>query len=456
MPLRSLTVIVLLGTSPALWGCAGAGWNRRAATQGLSASYTPCLDPVELGAPGWADAPGAAAGLSGSDGRPAGQVGHEVMAAQYEAPPALPRIGAFPSPSLAVPSPETAAAEELYRRLDPHECQCLAAQNSLLGNLLDAEGRTSGAAGGRPGRKQAANDALRRGVLAARAAHQRNTSAGDALELFYLLAEAEAGRESLGASLAEIDRAIANLRELRARGLKVEADEGKLARQRLDLLEQQADLELSIRQLNSQLKSLTGIDSQSQTDIWPVADLEVDTAPVDADEAVAAGLTHRADLEALRRLRGSLSADTLPIVRAALGGVNPLLGGKPVACSLLAALGCSRSKSSEVASRQGQVDQLLAYQERAVVTEVRQAVETLNARSRELTLAKQISNSRQQDLKRLEQRREADGVTAFDLLAARLALIESESDQVHRAMAWKIARARLKQAQGLLAVECGY
>ena len=56
----------------------------------------------------------------------------------------------------------------------------------------------------------------------------------------------------------------------------------------------------------------------------------------------------------------------------------------------------------------------------------------------------------------LTQRRDADGVTAFDLSAAQLELLRAESDMLHRVIAWKIAEAKLKQAQGLLAAECGY
>ena len=71
-------------------------------------------------------------------------------------------------------------------------------------------------------------------------------------------------------------------------------------------------------------------------------------------------------------------------------------------------------------------------------------------------MAKQRWEVWQQRVAGLQEKREADGVTAFDLSAARLELLRAESDTVHRVLAWKIAQAKLKQAQGLLAAECGY
>ena len=56
---------------------------------------------------------------------------------------------------------------------------------------------------------------------------------------------------------------------------------------------------------------------------------------------------------------------------------------------------------------------------------------------------------------RLRRTRPDGGVSVLDVGAAELHLIERQSDLVHQVIAWRIAQAKLKEAQGLLAVECG-
>jgi hypothetical protein len=62
----------------------------------------------------------------------------------------------------------------------------------------------------------------------------------------------------------------------------------------------------------------------------------------------------------------------------------------------------------------------------------------------------------QQRKKDLTEKRQTGGATAFDLSTVQLELLRAESDMVHRVIAWRIAQAKLKQAQGMLAAECGY
>ena len=47
-------------------------------------------------------------------------------------------------------------------------------------------------------------------------------------------------------------------------------------------------------------------------------------------------------------------------------------------------------------------------------------------------------------------------VTPFDVSAAQLKALEAESDAVAAAATWKVAEVKLKQAQGVLACECGH
>jgi outer membrane protein TolC len=100
--------------------------------------------------------------------------------------------------------------------------------------------------------------------------------------------------------------------------------------------------------------------------------------------------------------------------------------------------------------------QAQAEAERNIRREVVEAVWNAETGLREIAVAKERSAVWQERVAGLRERRQTDGVTAFDLSAAELELLRCESDAVHRVIAWKIAQAKLKQAQGLLAAECGY
>jgi outer membrane protein TolC len=334
-----------------------------------------------------------------------------------------------------------------YRALRAEEVQCMAAANAALGNLYASESDAVLANPGRCRDQQAAHTLSR--LMAFRAADERNKAAGSALQLFYSLAEAEANHDVLDRSIAELDRAMAQLNELKQSGLKMPPDRSALDRQRLDLLDRRIQLQSAIRTMRGQLQQLCGFEADETMPIWPQADLTVVVAPIDAQAAIAEGLANRADLAALQMLSGSLNGDTLPAVRSGMQAMGPGLGASVVARRLLGGDG-------DLQTRQSQLAQAQAEAERNIRREVVEAVWNAETGLREIAVAKERSAVWQERVAGLRERRQTDGVTAFDLSAAELELLRCESDAVHRVIAWKIAQAKLKQAQGLLAAECGY
>jgi outer membrane protein TolC len=335
------------------------------------------------------------------------------------------------------------------------QCQCLAAANSSLGNLLAAEsGGATAADMDRLG--MAADASTRRNVLACRSVEERNRCAAAALRLFYLLAEAEANCDLLRQTIQETDHAIDYLRRLKERGLQVHMDDGPLQRQRLDLLDQWTQLEVSLRQMTAQLRALLGWDAGHQTPIWPAADLAVTAVPILAEAAVRDGLATRADLTAFRVLRAALDMDTLPAARSGISRLDALLGGSAGARRLLAARSGSLADYAELQTRQTQLNQIVADRERSATEEILQAVRVVDLRLRQIALAQQKRDLWQRQLDRLREKRAADGVTAFDISTAQVELLRAESDLLHKVIAWRTAQVDLKEAQGLLAAECGY
>lgn len=335
-----------------------------------------------------------------------------------------------------------------YRVLRATEVQCLAATNAPLGNLYDSESRAVMANRGHRSQRSAAVTSQ---LMAYRAVNERNKAAAAALQLYYLIAEAEANRDILNRSVVEIDRATGNLDQLKQSGLKIPLDRTALQRQKLDWLDQQIQMRSAFSKMQGQLQQLCGFEGDQTMPIWPQADLAVTVVPIDLSTAICDGLANRADLGAVRMLNGSLDADTLPAARAGMEGMSPGLGASIAGRRLLGG-----GNQDDLPARQAQVSQAQSDLERTVRREVAEAVENVEMRLREIAVAKERWEVWRQRMSYLQGRRESDGVTAFDLNAGQLELLRAESDTVHRVIAWKIAEVKLKEAQGLLAVECGY
>jgi hypothetical protein len=338
-----------------------------------------------------------------------------------------------------------------YRSLRAEEVQCLAAANAPTAKLYASESRAALTADTGRRCNPAAPTASK--LMAYRAIDERNKAAGVALELFYSLAEAEASRDILGRSLAEVDQAAANLDQLKQSGLKIPMDQTALQRQKLDWLDQQIQLHSAVRRMQGQLQQLCGFEADETTAVWPQADLAVTVTPLDPQAAVTEGLANRADVGALQMLDGSVDAGTLPAARSGIQALSPGLGGAIISRRLL---GGNSVSEEELQTRQAQVRQARIDTERTASREIDEAVQNVETRLREIAVGKERWEVWRKRVADLKEKRETDNVTAFDVNAAQLELLRAESDTLHRVIAWKIAQAKLKQAQGLLAAECGY
>ena len=157
----------------------------------------------------------------------------------------------------------------------------------------------------------------------------RNRRAGDALEAYYRLAEAEGRADLLREALTELKAVIDRASDLQKRGVlgpeAAEAALGQWAKSRGD----QVELDVLIDQLNGQLKAMDGLACDVEPDyrIWPTDPLLVMGEDPDPGRCVAEGLVRRADLNLLRALAAELDARTLPVANQALSSVSLLLTG---------------------------------------------------------------------------------------------------------------------------------
>ena len=188
-----------------------------------------------------------------------------------------------------------------YRVLKAFDAQCAAAAHCPLANALAEESRiVASQAGMLHASQRSAN--VRRQALAYRAADERNHAAGQALEVFYLLAEAEANRDVLARSKAQVDAMLDEVRDLQSRGIRVEKGAAEFRRQQLELLDRQAELRSPWPKPTAACGNSWASSSEETTPIWPEADWKVTVEPIDANAAVSDGLCRRADLNLLRMM----------------------------------------------------------------------------------------------------------------------------------------------------------
>jgi outer membrane protein TolC len=285
----------------------------------------------------------------------------------------------------------------------------------------------------------------------------RNRRAGDALEAYYRLAEAEGRADLLREALTELQAVIDRARDLQKRGVIGPAAAEAALRRWAESRGDQVELDVLIDQLNGQLKAIDNLAGgvESCYWIWPTDPLLVTGEDPDPKRCVAEGLARRADLNLLRALGAGLDARTLPVATQALGTVSVLLGGPAGGCKCLTDLAAEILpclKSGAVETTCGQVDALLQARERQAAQEIATAARLVAARRVEARLASLRAELAGRKVKDLEERLNKGENVHTELTTARLDALKDRGEQVHAAANFMIAGARLKQAMGLLTV----
>jgi hypothetical protein len=337
-----------------------------------------------------------------------------------------------------------------YCAITELNAQCLAARNSKTANLLVQEAEAL-----ETQRKcfDRGNE-LAQELLLLQAAHKRNLDAAVALQLLLRLAEAEAGSQNLERRLTEMNGMVSDAEELWSRGIAPPVSKGELESQRLALQHQTVEVRGTVERLNYQLNDALGVSLPPGSWHWPEVDLLVDPSYIHADEAVAVGLANRADLAALRM---ASRAEGREVVSAARILLQPLGIGMSTAssgCCLTKLLHlCSAGAESDVRSEQLQAAR--RSQELTVEQEVRQSVGLQSLRLSQIVLTRDRFQSTKNYLQSLEQQQQSTG-NPPSVRKQRLDGLAVEQDLLHDVIEWKIAQVKLKEAQGLLAIECGY
>jgi hypothetical protein len=339
--------------------------------------------------------------------------------------------------------------------LEEREAQCLAAKNASIANLLDHEADVAAAQPqGLCGHKGGSE--LTSEVLRLEAVYKRNIAAADALEAFLRLLEAEAGADNLEQRGREMNLVLADISRLQERGIISPVSKPESEGQRLDLWHRQSELGATVNTLNFQLKNLLGVETVGDARIWPQASLAVTADVPDSQQAVNVALANRADLAAVRLVACSNGDDSEVAARTILQLSGGGLGAAPPPTGCLALLLHHGAADDERAARSAQMAELLADRERAARDETLQAIAILEARIAQIAITRQRFAVAQAHLQASEQQQQLTAGAPLGVRKARLDVLAIEQDLLHDAIEWKLAVVKLKEAQGMLAVECGY
>ncbi len=93
---------------------------------------------------------------------------------------------------------------------------------------------------------------------------------------------------------------------------------------------------------------------------------------------------------------------------------------------------------------------------RDIRTETVQAISTVHTRLAQIALTKQRLEIARRHIVALEQQMRVATTSPFSARQARVDALAVEQELLHDVIEWKSAVVKLKQTQGILAVECGY
>ncbi|MBM3979335.1 MAG: TolC family protein [Planctomycetes bacterium] len=384
---------------------------------------------------------------AGAPPRPALPAAQLPVAARV---PITPDVSAVPVDAAPVPPRPTE-----YRHLSAADCRRLAVAGTPFADDLDRHSESAAPSHPHHRKKAARYAEASRLVRGYFADDLRNSTAGDALDEFFKLAQAEGQYDLLVAGETEVRAQLDDALKAERAGLKDRADVPAIRRKLLDLEARRAKLDAAVSALNASLRARLALAPGDALPLWPADPLAVPADDADVEAAVATGLHYRPDLNALRVLADGNAAD---LAEGVLKSINPLLGklasDNPwvalFAPILAPFTGKPERREAETTER---VRAVLAARERQAEAEIRAAAAL--RRGARFAVAARALDVKQVDTRIAELRkREAAGlnVTA-DLVTAKLDLLTAKGDLLTAATEWHAADAKLRLAMGVLVRE---
>ncbi|QEG35174.1 hypothetical protein [Bythopirellula goksoeyrii] len=350
------------------------------------------------------------------------------------------------------------APGETYQLLDVATCQCNAATNDTVANMVELERHWAQVIIQCDTKGVQENYCLDRDLLSLHACQIRNESAATALKAFYQLAGLEAQHHYLLHALNETATTLARVDNMNEAGIEPPdgIDRTSVLKQINQMEDQLTQMEYLRLQLNGQLQHLIGCPLNENSFYWPQIDWHPDMSPVDAELELAMGLANRQDLQGLEVLLCNLERISLPVARGVLNYADSTIGTVEPREGIIHTLRCFHCYEHEVPVRCRQLGLFYDDTESKATAEIKGAVYKIGLQQHRVVIAQQTLLDLRDKLSALNKTRDMDDVTVFHISSLRVEIDEAESQLIEQVIALKLAQVELKKAKGELANECGY
>ena len=225
-------------------------------------------------------------------------------------------------------SSEISIDDRPLRKLSHQQCEQMAMSIAPIANEIETHRQWL-----------ANNNAACSGLLDAmayQAAYERNLQAGQSMQVFLNLANIYSQQPTIAQSHTILDGTQRALEKIRDAEIKQAGDTTALARQHLEIEEQEIELRRKQQQLTHGLEVLLGIESGS-TPIWTEVSQQILPArSLDLESQYARAIAQRGDLKMLESLSNDCSKFTADQFQAIAASTSPLLGAglpRPVAAT---------------------------------------------------------------------------------------------------------------------------
>ena len=350
------------------------------------------------------------------------------------------------------------APTETFQTLSPGNCQCMAATNAPVANMVELERHWAKVIIECDTKAVGENYCLDRDLLALHANEVRNESAAAALKAFYQLAGLEAKQHHLRKATAEASKTLERVNNLREKDLDIPEglDFGDIEAQLHDLRDQQFQLEYARIQLNGQLQKLIDCPLNEYKFYWPEIDWMVNLDPLNIEAEVDYGLSSRADIRGLQLVMCKTKKITLPVTRAVLSYADGVLGSVEPRDGLIHVLRCFRCNGAEVPIRCRQLALFYTDKESKAIAEIKSAAYNISLQQQRVANTQATVDNLRSHEQELTEKRIVDNIPVFAISKARGDLCKAEIDLIDHVVALKVAQVELKRTQGVLAIECGF
>jgi hypothetical protein len=350
-----------------------------------------------------------------------------------------------------LPSPS-----ETYRMLTPTECQCRAATNANVANMVELEEHWASVIMECDSNAVRENLVLQRDLLALHAGDVRNKAAATALEAYYQLAGLEVRQAYLDQAILEVRKSSERAEKLRQSGMAVAIDRDELSARLSKLEDQRLQAQYARVQLNGQLQKMLGCPVSESDFFWPQLDWAPEMSALDPEAELASGLPNRFDLRGIDLVLCNLEKTTLRVARGVLAVADGTLGSVEPTEGIVHHLRCIRCSEHEVDVRCRQLAMLHNDTEQLATAEIKNAVYEVVLQQQRVMLARDAVQQRRANVQGMQDRRDAEDIQVFEISTARGRLFDAEADLVQQVTGLKVALVHLRRAQAALAAECGF